>query len=47
MVMLVPYHPRKMGRKEMAVGRSQARAIMPMAVRTVITMWYCRGSDMA
>ena len=38
---LVVYQPRKIGRKEMAVGASQAVRIIIEAVRTVMVMWYC------
>ena len=35
----VVYHSRKMGRKEMQEGVSQARMIMTMAVLTVMREW--------
>ena len=36
---VVVYHSRKMGRKEMQEGVSQARMIIRMAVLTVIREW--------
>ena len=38
MMMRSSHHPRKMGRKEMAVGRIQAKAIIKQATLTVIMM---------
>ena len=41
------YHPRRMGRKEMQEGVSQARRIISMAVLTVMVEWYTSGLAMA
>ena len=37
-MMMSSHHPRKMGRKEMAVGRIQAKAIIKQATLTVMRM---------
>ena len=43
----VVYHSRKMGRKEIQDGVTQAKMIINIAVLTVMREWYTRGLAMA